>query len=86
MLVLAATYYSPWLNSLVPSDRFQQLLLRTNRFLRNLAPLSPTCAHDCAILEKISRLLYGATALEQQLAPGLEFDLASTSNSFGSSF
>lgn len=59
MLVLTATYYNSWLQGLVDRDKLQRLLERTIRFLRKLSPISPTCGHDCQILEKISKLLFG---------------------------
>jgi hypothetical protein len=58
MLVLSATYSSPYLNRLVPHDRFKTLLLRTIKFLRRLSPISPTCRADCLILEKFEKTLF----------------------------
>ncbi|KAF2763949.1 hypothetical protein EJ03DRAFT_283087 [Teratosphaeria nubilosa] len=59
MLVLSATYYSNALRSLVDPDRFRRLLERTIGFLRKLSPISPTCAIDCSILEKIHKKIFG---------------------------
>lgn len=59
MLVLAATYYNNWLKTLIPEEEFHNHLERTIKFLRRLSPISPTCANDCQILEKISKLLFG---------------------------
>lgn len=61
MLVLSATHYNKWLKALVPEARFHSLLERTIRFLRRHAAISPTCAHDCSILEKITSLLFGVS-------------------------
>ena len=66
MLVLAATFYNNWLKTLVPEAEFSRLLERTIKFLRRLAPISPTCWHDCHILERISKLLFG------NIPPGAE--------------
>lgn len=60
MLVLSATFYNRWLAGLVDPIKYQALLERTIRFLRKLSYISPTCGHDCQILEKISKLLFGA--------------------------
>ena len=62
MLVLSATYYNKILKPTVPTERFQNLLIRTIGFLRRLGPISPTCAIDCAILEKINNFLFGVTS------------------------
>jgi hypothetical protein len=59
MLVLAAVYNTNHMRSLVPGTRFRELLVRTIRFLRKLAPISPTCACDCGILEKFNNYLFG---------------------------
>jgi len=58
MLVLAASYNSNYLKRFIQEERFRPLLDRTIGFLRRLAPISSTCALDCSILEKISRLLF----------------------------
>jgi hypothetical protein len=58
MLVLAAVFRSNTCSKLVPELRFRQLLQRTIGFLRKLAPISPTCQHDCAILERINKRLF----------------------------
>ena len=59
MLVLSATFSSELHKALVPAARFQKLLERTTRFLRKLAPISPTCAIDCDILESLSKHFFG---------------------------
>lgn len=59
MLVLSATFNQKHLRGLVDADRFSRLLQRTITFLRRLEPISPTCRHDCTLLEKISRKLFG---------------------------
>ncbi|KAH9819796.1 C6 zinc finger protein domain-containing protein, partial [Teratosphaeria destructans] len=59
MLVLSATYYNKALSPLVDKERFRKLLERTIRFLRKLAPISPTCRIDCSILESIQKKLFG---------------------------
>lgn len=61
MLVLSATHYNKWLKTLVPESRFHGLLERTIKFLRRHSQISPTCAHDCQILEKITTLLFGVS-------------------------
>jgi hypothetical protein len=58
MLVLSATYSSPYLKQLVPEDKFKALLKRTIKFLRRLAPISPTSRADCLILEKFETTLF----------------------------
>jgi hypothetical protein len=58
MLVLSATFHDPRLRSLVPADELQALLVRTIRFLRKLATISPTCGADCLILEKLEKTLF----------------------------
>lgn len=60
MLVLSATYQNAYLKTLVPAERFHQLLERTIAFLRKLAPISPTCMVDCGILEKFNNHLFPA--------------------------
>ena len=67
MLVLSATYYNKWLKTLVPVDRFWRLLERTITFLRRLAPISPSCADDCVILEKITQLVFGGSPAPKQV-------------------
>lgn len=67
MLVLSATYHNGSLKKLVPAERFQALLERTIKFLRRLGPISPTCAIDCSILEKIHRRLFGVTSEAKHL-------------------
>jgi len=58
MLVLSATWRTPYLRKLIDQERFQYLLGRTIGFLRKLCAISPTCQLDCSILEKIQRVLF----------------------------
>jgi len=58
MLVLSATWRTPYLRKLIDQERFQYLLGRTIGFLRKLFATSPTCQLDCSILEKIQRVLF----------------------------
>jgi len=58
MLVLSATWRTPYLRKLIDQERFQHLLGRTIGFLRKLSAISPTCQLDCSILEKIQRVLF----------------------------
>ncbi|KAK3709023.1 hypothetical protein LTR37_011187 [Vermiconidia calcicola] len=85
MLVLSATHYNKWLKTLVPTGRFQELLERTITFLRRLGPISPTCSHDCSILERIHRLIFGLSPDAKHLYrnEGVEPPSASTSFSHG---
>ena len=85
MLVLSATYYNKWLKTLVAKDRFHDLLERTIRFLRRHSQISPTCAVDCSILEKISSLLFGVSLDQKYLYhnEGIETQPASATSSFG---
>ena len=81
MLVLSATYYNKWLETLVAETRFHGLLKRTIKFLRKHSQISPTCALDCSILEKITSLLFRVSSdqkhlyrnegIEQQPADGM---------------
>jgi hypothetical protein len=59
MLVLSAVWRTQLLRRLVDQDRFQGLLERTISFLDELSAISPTCQHDCDILKKIRRVLFG---------------------------
>lgn len=70
MLVLSATWRTEYLRMLIDQERFQNLLNRTIRFLRKLAPISPTCQLDCSILEKIQRVLFGIPADEKPMYHG----------------
>ncbi|GIZ48832.1 hypothetical protein CKM354_001187800 [Cercospora kikuchii] len=87
MLVLSAAFNSKYIDPLVPRERFKSLLERTISFLRRLAPISPTCAADCGILEKFNRTLF---PLEEDMKPhyrneGIEYNLldpTSAENSF----
>ena len=87
MLVLSAAYNRLSLNKLVPMERFQGLLRRTIGFLRRLGPISPTCAIDCQILEKIHRTLFGVPddAKQDQTYLNEGIMSLSTTNSFGAS-
>jgi len=61
MLVLATVYCDKKLERLIEDvPRFTKLLDRTIRLLRRLSLISPTCANDCLILEKIRHRLFGA--------------------------
>lgn len=60
MLVLSAAHDSDVVRTLVPRDRFQQLMKRTIKFLRTLAPISETCKLDCGILEKLNEVVFGS--------------------------
>lgn len=59
MLVLSAVFNNEYMKTLVPEPKFKRLLQRTIGFLRRLAPISPTCAADCSILEKFQNTLFG---------------------------
>lgn len=67
MLVLAAAYNNRYLRNFVDKDRFHQLIERTIGFLRRLAPISPTCAFDCSILERISRYLFATPLADTKM-------------------
>lgn len=84
MLVLAASYHNVYLKEFVPKERFQQLIERTIVFLRRLAPISPTCYHDCGILERISRLLFATPTADAKMIYRNEgYEPPSASTSFG---
>jgi len=84
MLVLAAVYYDKTLKRLIEDvPRFKKLLERTIRFLRRLAPISPTCANDCSILEKIRHQLFGVPEDAKDIYQN-EAEPASANNSFHS--
>lgn len=84
MLVLAATYYNKWCKTFVKAEKFAPLLLRTIKFLRQFAPISPTCAIDCVILEKINRLLFGVPDEERHVYKN-EMEPPSATTSFSHS-
>jgi hypothetical protein len=65
MLVLSATWHTPYMRTLIDQERFEFLLGRTIIFLRKLSPISPTCKLDCSILEKIQRVLFGTPPAEK---------------------
>lgn len=67
MLVLAAAFHNKYLNQLVDKARFQRLIERTINFLRKLTPISPTCWHDCGILERISRMLFATPTADEKM-------------------
>lgn len=67
MLVLAASYRNPYLKQLVDREQFRKLIERTIVFLRRLAPISPTCYHDCGILERINSLLFAPSMADSKL-------------------
>ena len=84
MLVLAAVYYDKTLKRLIEDvPRFKRLLDRTIRFLRRLAPISPTCANDCGILENIRHRLFGVPDDVKEVYDG-EKEPRSVQNSFHS--
>lgn len=58
MLILAAAYNSqiPWVNALVPQEKFEALLTRTINFLRKLWNISETIKEDIGHLEKLQQL------------------------------
>lgn len=87
MLVLSAAFYTPWLKAFVDTERFEQLLSRTITFLRRWARISPTCAIDCQILEKVSLCLFGAGDQKDVYHNEVEplSGPQSTTNSFGHS-
>lgn len=58
ILVLSAVHETNYLGLFLEHDRFQGLLERTIRFLKKLAPISPTCKHDAGILEKFNNTLF----------------------------
>lgn len=57
MLVLCAVYKSA-MAGFIDESKLRRLLERTIRFLRRLAPISPTCTADCSILEKFRNFLF----------------------------
>lgn len=67
MLVLAASYHNTYLQNFVEKERFHRLIERTIVFLRRLAPISPTCYHDCGILERISRYLFATPTADTKM-------------------
>jgi hypothetical protein len=83
MLVLSAAHYNNWLKTFVPSERFNELLERTIKFLRRLGPISPTCWIDCSILEKISHLIFGVPADAKHIYANEGVEPPSASASFG---
>ncbi|KAF2158413.1 hypothetical protein M409DRAFT_31077 [Zasmidium cellare ATCC 36951] len=58
MLALCATFTTDHMKQIVQTDEFRERLPRTISFLGKLAPISPTCAADCSILEKFNDLLF----------------------------
>lgn len=85
MLVLSAAFNSAYMRTIVPEDRFKQLLERTIRFLRRLAPISPTCAADCGILEKFNMTLFGVAKEHKDIYHNQGVvEAAGLQNSFGS--
>lgn len=65
MLVLSVTWHTGYLRGLIELRRFQYLMARTIKFLRNLSGISPTCERDCYLLEKIQRVLLDSHANEK---------------------
>lgn len=83
MLVLSAAYESPLLGTWVPQERFQQLMQRTITFLRRLAPISPTSAADCGILEKFNKILFPTASEEPHVYKNEGVEAMSATASFG---
>ncbi len=82
MLVLSAVYNSDYTKHLVPAEKLKRLLTRTIKFLRDLAPISPTCSIDCNILEAIERTLFGRPPqLLHEGAEPMEHDNTSSAHS-----
>ena len=82
MLVLSAAYQSNILRSWVPQERFQYLIERTITFLRRLAPISPTSAADCGILEKFNNILFPTASEEPNVYKNEGVEPMSATNSF----
>lgn len=82
MLVLSATYRTHFSHALVSPDRFNSLMLRTIGFLRKLAPISPTCAADCGILEKFYSVLFPGHSEAPQTYHNEGVEPMSATNSF----
>ncbi|EME42038.1 hypothetical protein DOTSEDRAFT_72963 [Dothistroma septosporum NZE10] len=84
MLVLSAAYQSNMLRSWVPQERFKYLIERTITFLRRLAPISPTSAADCGILEKFNNILFPAASEEPHVYKNEGVEPMRANVSFGS--
>lgn len=89
MLVLSATYFRlqamPDAPELVSGGTLQRLLERTIKFLRRLSPISPTCRHDCHILEKIRNRIFPSARDPVYRNQGVEAGLGSAASSFSHS-
>ncbi|EMC95763.1 hypothetical protein BAUCODRAFT_123059 [Baudoinia panamericana UAMH 10762] len=86
MLVLSATWHSRVLRRLVETrgQEFPELLERTIGFLRKLRGISPTCTHDCQILERIRTHLFGVPSEERPIYKN-EVEPMSATHSFSAS-
>lgn len=85
MLVLAATHQHKslmFLKRAVNTEKFQRLLERTIKFLRRLAPISPTCALDCGILEKFNHTIFPPASEHPMVYKNEKVAPMSASNSF----
>jgi hypothetical protein len=82
MLVLSSAFYNNVLRTFVPEERFQELLTRTIGFLRKLINISPTCKHDCVILESISKLMFNVPDDEKHVYANEGVEPMSAATSF----
>lgn len=57
-MVLATTYKSNSLSSLVPRKKLEHLFDRTIKFLRRLRHISTTLEHDARILEIVREVVF----------------------------
>lgn len=83
MLVLCATFTTDYMKQIVQTDKFRERLHRTIGFLRKLAPISPTCAADCGILEKFNNLLFPVSSEQPDIYHNEGVEPMSATNSFG---
>ncbi|KAM3413937.1 hypothetical protein BST61_g10608 [Cercospora zeina] len=84
MLVLCAAFRSSIIRPMVSEERLKALMERTINFLRRLAPISPTCAADCGILEKFWKVVFNKDELLYR-NEGVEYNVVnptSVENSF----
>ncbi|KAF2213644.1 hypothetical protein CERZMDRAFT_120850 [Cercospora zeae-maydis SCOH1-5] len=82
MLVLCAAYRSSYIRPMVSEVKLKKLMERTIRFLRCLAPISPTCAADCGILEKFYKVLFNKDDDMKQIYrnEGVEWNVVNTTS------
>ncbi|KAK3115158.1 hypothetical protein LTR53_005800 [Teratosphaeriaceae sp. CCFEE 6253] len=85
MLVLAATSYSNILKFMLDEARFRELLARTIAFLRKLSAISPTCAIDCLMLERIQTALFHVPADQKHVYMNEGVEHMSAAGSFSTS-